>query len=70
MREREKAGPQHRNGKLTFFLNKGAAARSEIYHKALSSRPGEFHPQPLTEPYVKVSLHTALHNNLTVLVLA
>ena len=25
-----------------------------------SSRPGEFHPQPLTEPYVKVSRHTAL----------
>ena len=24
-----------------------------------SSRPGEFHPQPLTEPYVKLSLHTA-----------
>ena len=26
----------------------------------LSSRPREFHPQPLTEPYVKVSLHTVL----------
>ena len=26
----------------------------------LSSRPREFHPQPLSEPYVKVSLHTAL----------
>ena len=26
-----------------------------------SSRPGEFHLEPLTEPYVKVSLHTALH---------
>ena len=25
-----------------------------------SSRPGELHPQPLTEPYVKVSPHTAL----------
>lgn len=24
------------------------------------SRPGEFHPQPLTEPYVTVSRHTAL----------
>ena len=32
----------------------------------LSSRPGEFHPQPLTEPYLIVSHHTALHNNLTV----
>lgn len=26
----------------------------------VSSRPREFHPQPLSEPYVKVSLHTAL----------
>ena len=26
----------------------------------MSSRQGEFHPKPLTEPYVKVSLHTAL----------
>ena len=29
-----------------------------------SSRSGEFHPQPLTEPYLTVSHHTALHNNL------
>jgi len=28
-----------------------------------SSRPGEFHPQPLTEPYVTVSRHTALHTS-------
>ncbi len=27
---------------------------------AKSSRQREFHPKPLTEPYVKVSLHTAL----------
>ena len=26
----------------------------------LSSRQEEFHPKPLTEPYVKLSLHTAL----------
>jgi len=26
------------------------------------SRPGEFHPQPLTEPYVIVSHHTALQS--------
>src|SRR5690554_3287580 len=26
----------------------------------VSSRPGEFHPKPLTEPYVIVSHHTAL----------
>ena len=25
-----------------------------------SSRQGEFHPKPLTEPYLKVSPHTAL----------
>jgi len=31
-----------------------------------SSRSGEFHPQPLTEPYLIVSHHTALHNNLMV----
>ena len=26
----------------------------------MSSRPGEFHPKPLTEPYVIVAHHTAL----------
>ncbi len=25
----------------------------------LLSRPGEFHPEPLTEPYVNLSIHTA-----------
>ena len=25
----------------------------------LPSRPGEFHPEPLTEPYVNLSIHTA-----------
>ena len=34
--------------------------------KISSSRSGEFHPQPLTEPYLIVSHHTALHNNLMV----
>jgi len=28
--------------------------------RVLSSRQGEFHPKPLTEPYVIVSHHTAL----------
>ena len=23
------------------------------------SRPGEFHPEPLTDPYVNLSIHTA-----------
>ncbi len=31
-----------------------------------SSRPGEFHPKPLTEPYLKVSPHTALHIHATI----
>ena len=34
--------------------------------KGLSSRQGEFHPKPLTEPYVKVSLHTALQVRVTI----
>src|SRR5467141_3083567 len=25
----------------------------------LPSRPGEFHPEPLTDPYVNLSIHTA-----------
>src|SRR5215467_2730450 len=25
----------------------------------MPSRPGEFHPEPLTEPYVNLSIHTA-----------
>jgi hypothetical protein len=29
-------------------------------HHEASSRQGEFHPKPLTEPYVIVSHHTAL----------
>ena len=30
------------------------------HHRFVSSRQGEFHPEPLTEPYVIVSHHTAL----------
>src|SRR6266849_10627534 len=26
---------------------------------SLPSRPGEFHPEPLTDPYVNLSIHTA-----------
>src|SRR5260370_21123721 len=26
---------------------------------AMPSRPGEFHPEPLTDPYVNLSIHTA-----------
>ena len=32
----------------------------ELRYDRQSSHPGEFHPKVLTEPYVKVSLHTAL----------
>ena len=33
-----------------------------LYYKTQeSSRPGESHPQALTEPYVRLSSHTALH---------
>jgi len=28
----------------------------------LSSRPGEFHPEALTEPCLNLSIHTALHS--------
>ncbi|NQU86690.1 MAG: hypothetical protein HQ541_13105, partial [Mariniphaga sp.] len=31
-----------------------------ILNGTMSSRQGEFHPEPLTEPYVTVSRHTAL----------
>ena len=45
-------------------LLKGTTSFIKIQMEAetseLSSRPREFHPQPLSEPYVKVSLHTAL----------
>jgi len=33
---------------------------------ATSSRQGEFHPKPLTEPYVNLSIHTALVIPITV----
>jgi hypothetical protein len=32
----------------------------------LSSRPEEFHLQPLTDPYVNLSIHTALHSDQVV----
>jgi hypothetical protein len=33
--------------------------------EVLSSRPGEFHPKSLIEPYLIVSHHTALINHYT-----
>ena len=46
-------GGDHKNEKI------GARSRSTC-RVAKSSKPGEFHPQLLTEPYVNVSAHTAL----------
>ena len=37
------------------FLDRALAADAQSCHA------GEFHPHVPTEPYVKVSLHTALH---------
>ena len=31
-----------------------------MHNGYVSSRQGEFHPKPLTEPYMTVSCHTAL----------
>ena len=36
------------------------------HYVAMLSRNREFHPIPLTEPYVKVSLHTALQVRVTI----
>ena len=47
------AMPEHSD----YFCNEELGQKTNTW----SSRPGEFHPEPLTEPYVKVSLHTALH---------
>lgn len=37
--------------------------QASVYQRAIStgrvSRPGELHPEPLPEPYVSVSAHTA-----------
>jgi len=46
------------------LLNAGHTLTAFICHATkavlVSSRQGEFHPKPLTESYVKLSLHTAL----------
>jgi hypothetical protein len=34
-----------------------------LIQSARSSRPGEFHPEALTDPYVTLSRHTALHSD-------
>ena len=40
--------------------NNATANATRPFVLGRSSRPGEFHPQPLTEPYLTVSRHTAL----------
>src|SRR6266487_4701341 len=34
-------------------------ALARLESPSLPSRPGEFHPEPLSEPYVNLSIHTA-----------
>ena len=45
-------------------IEKEASVRMQVYltqsHREWSSRGRELPPPPLTEPYVKLSLHTAL----------
>jgi len=36
-----------------------AVDRSASRRTKMPSRPGEFHPEPLTDPYVNLSIHTA-----------
>jgi transposase len=38
---------------------KNDAADADRPRSLLPSRPGEFHPEPLTDPYVNLSIHTA-----------
>ncbi len=36
-----------------------ASCLQRLVSLLLPCRPGEFHPEPLTEPYVNLSIHTA-----------
>jgi hypothetical protein len=49
-----KCAPSRRN---TFTWDTAQSARD--FRPFLPSRPGQFHPGPLTEPYVSISIHTA-----------
>ena len=44
-------------GHFSIFSGSLALLVREISNEP--SRPGEFHPQPLTEPYMNLSAHTA-----------
>ena len=54
---RHRRAPEWKRGKLPILIIGGG---SHVQSFRWSSRPGEFHPQSLTEPNVKVSLHSAL----------
>ena len=45
-------------GRIHHLIN--SYVKLMLHSQHTSSRPGEFHPKPLTEPYVIVSHHTAL----------
>ncbi len=53
-------GCRHLSTGITAVVQGIVSLSSQLSDGSLSSRPREFHPQPLSEPYVKVSLHTAL----------
>jgi hypothetical protein len=48
--------------KRTEYIKKLIPVSSKVIpcNGKLSSRQGEFHPEPLTEPYMTVSRHTTL----------
>jgi len=50
---------------LRFFNTTGPCDPDKHYNAPASGHAGEFHPCIPTEPYVKVSLHTALHVKIT-----
>src|SRR5215472_1518848 len=58
------AGTRRRNGTGEISWRVIANALIELnLRSGRSSSPGEFHPEALTEPYVTLSRHTALHSD-------
>ena len=55
---------------IAFFLAKASEATNSVrsnserlpHRRQLSSSPGGFHPEALTEPCLNLSIHTALHS--------
>ena len=52
-------------GRPILIYNKAPSFFQRTLFKSQSGHAGEFHPHVPTEPYVKVSLHTALHVKIT-----